>query len=191
MLKLRFEKNKIIPTIIGYSIIVLILIGVIGFGVDVIYAYINHKKLKNNNKTTVGNVINFDYKSEKLTTTITLEYYINNIQYRKKLSNGITVVYGSKYKVKYYPENPNIIEVLYEEPVFLENEKTAFTTGVIKNANLLSSGSIVVSYIVNKKTYIIYYNVKKILKKRLKDGMKFKVEYWVKKPKRCIIHFKE
>jgi len=100
---------------------------------------------------------------------------------------------GSKYVVTYdslKPEKNYSIDL--SRPVFLKEESTAFTTGVLISNSCFTPKKhdvVIIKYRVWDEEYTLYQN--EPLRKEtlcIKKGDKFEVEYWTSAPARSIVH---
>lgn len=118
-------------------------------------------------------------------------YNVGGINYRTWGYYNYTLIRGDKFAVKYEEGNPKNGTVLLDRPIFLENEQTTETVGVIVRLILFFNRELYFEYAVNGA---IYTRIQKIPKDHkslypnLSVGQKFKVEYWNENPRRAIIN---
>lgn len=85
--------------------------GIYGF-----YKYNYDEKVLNNYKITTATVINF-YRDSKF-YNVEIEYVIKDIKYKKWIINyPDDCRLWDQYKMKYAVEDPNAIEVLWDEKI--------------------------------------------------------------------------
>ena len=101
-----------------------------------------------------------------------------------------TLIKGDKFVVKVDLRNPGKANILLDRPIFLDNEETTQTYGVITRLLLRFNREVYFEYTVNGAIYTRIQRVPKDWKKKyshLTVGQKYKVEYWNENPRRAII----
>lgn len=143
-------------------------------------------------------------------TIFNYSYLANGEKINSRSSYGGTgIVLGSKYSVAYNPDIPWQHVLIRHEPIFEKDERTAQTIGVIgdkeeKESFKINRGAIPVFGYPVIETFATYYvdSVKYVSTqiyilndKRYKTadirGKKFKIQYWVDNPYRCIVFLDE
>lgn len=97
---------------------------------------------------------------------------------------------GEKFIVEYEERNPKKNRVRLDKPVFLKNEKTSITIGIVSKYNANYFREISFIYFVDGKKHEQSYKPiedSEIKYPDLKEGKKYNVRYWEDYPKRSII----
>ena len=142
---------------------------------------------KENIKEAVGTVIGYNEGGTSARSAIV------EFSCKKKLcyTNSDDYYYvGEKFIVEYEEKNPKANRVRLDKPVFLKNEKTSFTIGIVNNYNPNYFKEISFIYFVGGKKYEQSYQPienSEIKYPNLRMGKKYKVRYWEDYPKRSII----
>jgi hypothetical protein len=142
---------------------------------------------KDNIKETIGTIIGYTEGGTNGRSAIV------KFSCKKKLcyTNSDDYYYvGEKFIVEYEEKNPKANRVRLDKPVFLKNEKTSFTIGIVTNYNPNYFREISFVYFVDGKKYEQSYKPiedSEIKYPDLKEGKKYKVRYWEDYPKRSII----
>ncbi|WP_313998655.1 hypothetical protein [Xanthocytophaga flava] len=101
-----------------------------------------------------------------------------------------TDIVGDRYYAEYDSEDCENLNVFYNRPVFLEDEKTHKTAGVLLSV-MSVFGSVKFEYTVDGKDYErIQYIGSDSLKNypNLREGQPLEVTYWVENPARSIVY---
>ena len=142
---------------------------------------------KENIKETIGTIIGYNEGGNSGRSAI-LEFSYKNKLYYTNTDDNYYV--GEKFIVEYEDKNPKANRVRLDKPVFLKNEKTSFTIGIVNNYNPNYFREISFIYFVDGKKYEQSYEPiedSEIKYPELKEGKKYKVKYWEDYPKRSII----
>lgn len=179
----------------GYLPLILILVAII-VGIIWIFKTTGKEPQIKEPKYTIGEIVRFTQGTKSSGLGAVVQYIVDEIEYEKTIgsyANKANII-GEKYKIKYDEKNPERCIVLTENPVFLKNELTQSTKGVIKKFSLTShkgKTSFEYEYSIDDKKFSKSQTVLsnyKDLYPSLKEGATYQVEYWRKNPKRAIIH---
>ena len=94
---------------------------------------------------------------------------------------------GEKYYVDYERDNPEVNEVLRNNPIFLNSELTGTTVGKIAIVRESFFPLITYEYKVVDKNYRRSYPFPNFIKEKIEVGQKYEVTYWIKNPQRSRI----
>jgi hypothetical protein len=132
------------------------------------------------------------------------EYFVSSKKYSFKENRDDFQfnVIGEKFILKYDKNKPKLHEIISYKPLFLEDEKTAFTKGVIEKVHIKK-----ISLYKNKSKYCIVYSYsisnykyrkaqdiepglcnKKYLDSLKNNNIECEVQYWIENPRRAIIN---
>lgn len=147
-----------------------------------------------------------EFKGKKIRTVATLNgtrwvnnrlgeysYYVGNhtIKHNGDFTN--TQVIGDKYNAYYDSEDSSTIEILYSQPVFLDEEVILSTEAEIVYAHPWHTPNTVkFRYNVNGEEYIRFQDTEENFKNKypnVKEGQKYLIKYWMKNPQRSIMYF--
>lgn len=136
-----------------------------------------------NPQKTVGIVVKFFDGTRGVDAYV--KYYVDGEKYVVLSSKTEGMAIGDKYELKYEKSNPEKWDIVNERPVFLTNEKTGETNGIISKVSTISQDFVRFEYTVHGKKYSRTQYFDKEL--HLVVGKKYKIRYWVKNPQRAII----
>lgn len=148
----------------------------------------NEKEIKE--PVVIVGVIKDTYSRHNSGSFANVAFSVNNKNYKGTMNLKEGVIVGEKYKIIYSSSNPKINKVINEAPVFLETEKTNFTTGKIQKIMKLGNRFVYFEYEVAGNKYVRPQNYDKTKYNPL-NGELFKVEYLISNPQRAIIYFEE
>ena len=173
--KIFWKIFPFLPLIILFSII------------GIIFNYYRSLVPKENIKEAIGVVIGYDKGGTSIRSAI-LKFNIKEKKYFSRSSDYYDI--GEKFIIEYEQKNPAINQVRLDKPIFLKNEKTSYTIGIIDtyNPNYLREISFI--YFVDGKQYKQSYKPienSEIEYPDLKEAGKYIVEFWEENPKRSII----
>lgn len=157
------------------------------FGACSFFRYIADDTIPNS-KYTVATIFNHCYGYINGGSS-RADFYLNGNRFFASGPCVGTMVEGEKFKVIYDSIDPHINKLLLEEPVFLNGEKTAETTGIIDD---ISNKACSYYYFVGMdkiKKVQYYYRGTDEKYPGLKKGARFQVDYDPNYPKRAIIYF--
>jgi hypothetical protein len=152
----------------------------------VIFHYVSLEP-KEKIRKAVGTVIGYNKGGTSMRPAI-LAFSLKERQYSVFISDNYDI--GEKFIVEYEEKNPKKNRARLDNPVFLKNEKTSITIGIVTNYNPNYFREISFIYFVDGEKYEQNYEPieeSEIKYPDLKEGKKYKVKYWDENPKRSII----
>jgi hypothetical protein len=147
----------------------------------------NAKIPRENIKEAIGTVTGYQVGGTSMRPA-ELAFSVKGKKYIIYISSNYDV--GEKFVVEYEKNEPKINKARIDKPVFLTNEKTSITVGIVENYNPNYFREISFIYFVNGNKYKQSYEPIKNSKLKypnLREGNKYKVKYWNENPKRSII----
>ncbi|HOS83621.1 MAG TPA: hypothetical protein PK199_01760 [Bacteroidales bacterium] len=175
----------------AYIPLILILVVVIG-GIVFVFAMSGKQPEIYNPITSVGEIIRIELNATNGSSAI-IEYRYKGMAFETRIgsyANKANII-GEKYQLEFDENKPENCKVYLDKPVFLENEKTIKTTGVIKKispTNHKELTGIVFEYKVKENSITRAQSISISLKDILSKGQEYTVEYWYNNPKRAIIY---
>ena len=146
---------------------------------------------KENIKESVGTIIGYDKGGTSMRPAI-IVFKVKHQDFFSQCPGNYNI--GEKFIIEYEEKKPSINRARLDKPVFLKNEKTSFTIGIVNNYNPNYFRRISFIYFVDGKKYEQSYEPiedSEIKYPDLKEGKKYKVQYWEDSPKRSIILLNE
>ncbi len=111
------------------------------------------------------------------------EYFVNNKRYERKDDSPANDIYiGEHYVIFYNKVNPSESRIDYTKPIFLSEEVTKKTTGIIITKDW---AKIKFSYTVDGVEHTRFQKISDV--KRIGEGETFTVEYLVSNPNIAIL----
>lgn len=157
---------------------------------SVIIIFVNYYRSlipKENIREAVGTIIGYDKGGTSMRPAIIL-FKVKQQEFFSHCAGNYNL--GEKFIIEYEEKKPDVNKARLDKPVFLNNETTGLTTGIISSYNPIFFRKISFIYFVDGIKYEQSYKPIKdseIKYPNLKEGKKYKVRYWEQNPQRSII----